>query len=214
MPHPTTGDPTPQEIVRHYDDAPVGAPSPWLPGHEAWRSPLGLVEDDGRRPAQFAEVAARVRAALGDLALELHHVGSTAVPGLPAKPVVDVDLVVADPADEAAYVPALVAAGFHQVVREAWWHEHRLLKLRTPFTHLHVFGPRCPEVVRHTMFRDWLLRHDDDRELYVAAKRDASAATQRAGGTGMDYNRVKEPVVRAIYDRMFRAHGLLPPDED
>ncbi len=206
---------TPEEITRHPDDEPpVGAPSPWLAGHEEWRSPLALVEDDGGWPGRFAVVAEVVRGALGDRVLLLDHVGSTSVPGLPAKPVVDVDLVVADPADEAAYIPDLVAAGFHHVVRETWWHEHRLLKLRTPFTHLHVFGPRCPEVVRHAMFRDWLRRHEDDRERYVAAKRDASAVTQRSGGTGMDYNRVKEPVVRAIYDRMFRAHGLLASDED
>jgi len=154
-------------------------------------------------------VAATAERALGDRVLEIHHVGSTSVPGLPAKPVIDMDLVVADPTDEASYVPDLVAAGFHHTIREPWWHEHRLLKFRSPFTHLHVFGPDCPEVVRHTMFRDWLLSHDDDRELYVATKRAAAVATTRAGGTGMNYNRVKEPVVRAIYGRMFRAHGLL-----
>lgn len=150
-----------------------------------------------------------VRDALGDRVQELHHVGSTSVPGLPAKPVLDADLVVADAGDEAAYVPDLVAAGFHHIVREPWWHEHRLLKLRTPFTHLHVFGPSCPEVVRHMMFRDWLRSEDEDRATYAAAKREASTATRASGGTGMDYNRVKEPVVREIYDRMFRAHGLL-----
>lgn len=168
-----------------------------------------MAEDDGGWPDRFAAVESIVRKALGDRILELHHVGSTSVPGLPAKPVLDADLVVADPTDEASYVPDLAAAGFFHVVREPWWHEHRLLKLRTPFTHLHVFGPECPEVVRHTMFRDWLRSQDDDRATYVAAKREASAATRAAGGTGMDYNRVKEPVVRAIYDRMFRAHGLL-----
>jgi len=183
--------------------------SPWLEGHHEWRSPLEVVEDDGQWPDRFAAVERTIRGVLGDRALDIHHVGSTAVPGLPAKLVVDVDLVVTDPTDEASYVPDLVAAGFFHILREPWWHEHRLLKLRSPFTHLHVFGPECPEVVRHTMFRDWLSDHDDDRATYVAAKRDASAATRAAGGTGMDYNRVKEPVVRAIYDRMFRAHGLL-----
>ena len=157
-------------------------------------------------------MAAALRTTLGERVLEIHHVGSTSVPGLPAKPVIDVDLMVADPADEASYVPDLVASGFHHTIREPWWHEHRLLKCREPFAHVHVFGPDCPEVVRHTLFRDWLLAHDDDRELYVATKREASAATQTTGGTGMDYNRVKEPVVRAIYDRMFRAHGLLDRD--
>lgn len=173
-----------------------------------------MVEDDGRWPERYAEVATTIRRALGERVLALHHVGSTSVAGLPAKPVVDVDLVVADPTDEAAYVTDLVAVGFAHVIREPWWHEHRLLKLRTPFTHVHVFGPECPEVVRHLMFRDWLLAQDDDRAAYVAAKREASAATRAAGGTGMDYNRVKEPMVLAIYERMFWAHGLLTDDTD
>jgi len=170
-----------------------------------------VVEHDTTWAAQARQVEQDVRDLLGDCALEVHHVGSTAVRGLPAKPDLDLDLVVADAADERAYVPVLVAGGFVHRLREPWWHEHRLLKLRSPFTHLHVFGPECPEVVRHTMFRDWLRDHDhdDDRATYVAAKREASAATQAVGGTGMDYNRVKEPVVRAIYDRMFRANGLL-----
>ncbi|QZY28897.1 GrpB family protein [Nocardioides coralli] len=203
--------PTPEEITRHHgDEPPPGAPTPWLPGHEAWRSPLEVVEPDPGWPAAFDQVAGAIRAALGDRVLALEHVGSTAVADLPAKPVLDVDLVVADPADEAAYVPDLVAAGFHHVLREPWWHEHRLLKLRDPFTHLHVFGPDSPEVVRHRMFRDWLREHAEDRRRYAEAKRVASGATVRAGGTGMDYNRVKEPVVHEILDRMFRAHGLLP----
>lgn len=201
--------PTDEEITRHHDD-PAGSPSPWLPGHEAWRSPLEVVPYDAGWPAAFDRVATTVRDALGDRVLGLHHVGSTAVPGLPAKPVIDVDLVVADPADELTYVPALTAAGFHHVAREPWWHEHRLLKLRAPFTHLHVFGPGCPEVVRHRMFRDWLRSQPADRERYVGAKRSAATATLAAGGTGMDYNRAKEAAVRDIYDRMFRAHGLLP----
>jgi GrpB-like predicted nucleotidyltransferase (UPF0157 family) len=97
-------------------------------------------------------------------------------------------------------------------VREPWWHGHRLLKHSDPVTHLHVFGPDCPEVVRHRMFRQWLLDQPDELALYAATKR-ASAAeinAREGGGSGMDYNRVKEPVVRAISDRMFRAHGMLP----
>ena len=77
--------------------------------------------------------------------------------------------------------------------------------------HVHVFGPDCPEVVRHRMFREWLLEHEEDRTQYADAKRAAAAAMNaKAGlGTGMEYNAHKEPVVREIYDRMFRAHGLL-----
>ena len=138
------------------------------------------------------------------------------MPGLPAKPIIDVDLIVADPADEAAYVPALQAIGFVHWLTEPDWHQHRLLKqLTEPRVHLHVFGPDCPEPVRHRMFRDWLIAHPEDRERYAAAKRDAAAQMAATGeehgalGFGMAYNRIKEPVVREIYDRMFRAAGLL-----
>ena len=203
--------PTPAEITRHHSDEPPPGATPWVDPDANQPYEIHVVEPDPAWPGLFDELSARVRAALGERVLELHHVGSTSVPGLPAKPVIDADLVVADPADEAAYVPDLVAAGFVHTVREPWWHEHRLLKWPTPRAHLHVFGPDCPEVVRHLMFRDWLRSHDDDREWYAAAKRAAAAETNaRPGrGTGMDYNRVKGPVVREIYDRIFRAHGLL-----
>jgi GrpB-like predicted nucleotidyltransferase (UPF0157 family) len=68
-----------------------------------------------------------------------------------------------------------------------------------------VFGPDCPEVIRHRMFREWLSTHADDRALYQQAKRTAAPG----GGTVMDYNARKEAVVREIYDRLFRAAGLL-----
>jgi GrpB-like predicted nucleotidyltransferase (UPF0157 family) len=202
--------PTDEEITRFHDDPP-GA-SPWVPGHAPNPYEIEVVEYDDRWPADFERVASRIRGALGDRALEIHHVGSTSVPGLPAKPVIDVDLVVADPADEPAYLPDLAAAGFVHTVREPWWHEHRLVKYDDPVSHVHVFGPDCPEVVRHLMFQTWLGDHPYDLAAYAEAKRAAAAEmnARPGGGTGMAYNRHKEPVVRDLYDRMFRAHGLLP----
>ena len=198
--------PTPEEITRHHEPADdvewvAGGPTP---------GPVDVVPYDPAWPARYEQVAERVRAALGDRVLGLEHVGSTSVPGLAAKPVVDVDLTVTDSADEAAYLPDLEAAGFRLVVREPGWHQHRCLTHDDPRTNLHVFSPDCPEVVRTTMFRDWLREHPDDRALYQDAKTGAAAASTAAGEHVMDYNRRKEPVIRAIYDRLFRAHGLLP----
>ena len=181
-----------------------------MPGVVSSPLTVGVVAYDAGWPAAYMLVASLVRRVLGNAVLELHHVGSTSVPGLPAKPVIDLDLVVVDPTDEGAYVAALESVAFVHWLREPWWHDHRLLKLTDPLVHLHVFGPDCPEVVRHLMFRDWLREHPADRETYAAAKREAAAATHATGGTGMDYNRHKEAVVREVYDRMFRAHGLLP----
>jgi len=198
------------DIVTFHDPpVPPGA-SAWVDGAGPGRE-VEVVAADPTWPAQFAQVAGRVRRALGERALLIEHVGSTAVPGLAAKPVIDVDLVVADPADEAAYVPALTAAGFALCVREPWWYEHRMLRGTEPTSQVHVFGPDSPEVERHRLFRDWLRGDADDRERYAAAKRDAAAAATAAGEHVMQYNARKEPVVRAIYARAFAAHGLIDP---
>jgi GrpB-like predicted nucleotidyltransferase (UPF0157 family) len=143
--------PTDDEITRHHDSRPDS--DAWVEGYVQTPYQIAVVEYDGHWPADFDRVATAIRDAIGGRAFEIHHVGSTSVPGMPAKPVIDIDLVVADPADEPSYIPDLVAAGFVHAVREPWWHEHRLLKLDEPAAHLHVFGPGCPEVVRHEMFR-------------------------------------------------------------
>jgi GrpB-like predicted nucleotidyltransferase (UPF0157 family) len=194
------------EITRHVDDDPDDME--WI-GIGRPRRPVEIVEPDMAWPGQFAVLAARIRAALGERALAVEHVGSTSVPGLAAKPIIDIDLTVADPGDEPSYVPDLEAAGFRLRLREPGWHQHRLIVAADPSANIHAFGPDCPETIRHRMFRDWLIDHPGDRDRYAAAKRMAAAAsngTERAAG---GYNRHKQPVVRDILDVMFRAHGLL-----
>jgi GrpB-like predicted nucleotidyltransferase (UPF0157 family) len=195
--------PTAEQITRH--DEPDPDRSPWVHGAPESVSVL-LGAYDPAWPQRYRWLDERIRAVLGDLALHLEHVGSTSVPGLAAKDVIDIDLTVADPDDEASYVPPLEAAGWRHVVREPWWHGHRMLSKDQPRANLHVFGPDSPELVRHRMFRDWLREHPDDRERYQRAKR----AAVPGGGTVMDYNRRKQDVIRDIYDRLFHAAGLLP----
>jgi GrpB-like predicted nucleotidyltransferase (UPF0157 family) len=203
--------PTPEEITRHY-----AADNVVYVGAHKTGYTLRIDEPHPSWPQQYRALEARVLAVLGDRVLGIQHIGSTSVPGLPAKPVIDIDLTVADPTDEAAYIPQLEGLGYVHWLTEPDWHQHRLLKLLDePRVHLHVFGPDCPEVLRHRMFRDWLIAHPEDRERYAAAKRDAAAQMTSTGddngalGFGMRYNRIKEPLVREIYDRMFRAAGLL-----
>ncbi len=116
-----------------------------------------------------------MREALGDAALEIHHVGSTSVPGLAAKPLIDVDLVVADTTDEDAYVPPLEVLGYELRVREPDWFEHRMLRGFDPPVNLHVFPQGCEEVERMLLFRDWLRSHPEDREVYERTKRELAA---------------------------------------
>ncbi|HVW82286.1 MAG TPA: GrpB family protein [Mycobacteriales bacterium] len=192
---------TAEEIIRHHEPDPDENPWVVAPDSEA----VVIVDYRPDWVDRYDALAAEIRRVLGSAVLGLEHVGSTAVPGLAAKDVIDIDLTVADSSDEPAYVPALEAAGWQLRVREPAWHEHRCLRHSAPPANLHVFGPDCPETIRHVMFRDWLRSHPDDRERYASAKRDAVPG----GGTVMDYNNRKQPVIREIYDRMFRAAGLL-----
>lgn len=137
--------------------------------------PITIVPYDPGWPARYRREEDRVRAALGARALAVEHVGSTAVPGLAAKDRIDIDLIVADPADEDAYVPALTGAGYTLATREPHWYEHRCLWTAAHDVNLHVFGPDCDEFLRHLVFRDWLRTHPADRDRYAARKHAAAA---------------------------------------
>jgi GrpB-like predicted nucleotidyltransferase (UPF0157 family) len=126
-------------------------------------------------PHWFESAAFRIREALGDKVLELDHVGSTSVRGLPAKPVIDINIVVADTTDEDAYVPPLEAVGYVLRVREPDWFEHRMLRGSDPPVNLHVFNPGCEEIERMLRFRDHLRANEADRELYARTKRELAA---------------------------------------
>lgn len=136
-----------------------------------------LVDYDSRWPALFEREQARIRDVLAARVLQLHHVGSTSVPGLCAKPVIDVLLVVAHPADEPAYVTPLEDHGYELVIREPDWHEHRVLKGPDTNVNLHVHPPTSPEIAKMVGFRDWLRTHADDRDLYASVKRHLAAKT-------------------------------------
>ncbi|GAB1641838.1 GrpB family protein [Krasilnikovia sp. MM14-A1259] len=137
--------------------------------------PIVLSPYDASWPARYAAQESRIRAALGARALAVEHIGSTAVPGLAAKDRIDIDLIVADPADEDDYVPALTGAGYTLRTREPHWYEHRCLWTDSHDVNLHVFGPDCDEFLRHMILRDWLRTHPDDRERYAAGKHRAAA---------------------------------------
>lgn len=157
--------------------------------------PVGLDPYDPRWPEQFAREEQRIRGALGDGVLRLEHVGSTSVPGLLAKPRIDILLVVSDPAVEPSYAPALEAGGYTLRVREPDWHEHRMFNGPETDVNLHVFGPGSPEIERMLRFRDRLRTHAADRERYAAAKRELAARHWRHI---QDYADAKSEVIEAI----------------
>ncbi|MFP2905159.1 GrpB family protein [Pyxidicoccus sp. 3LFB2] len=194
------------DIVRNHEYDPNGVE--YL-GPPSKREHIEVVPYDPAWPAAFEALAARLRAALGDVALCIEHVGSTSVPGLPAKPVIDIDLTVPDSRDEESYRPALEAAGLPVLFRERVFHEHRFAHSDSPRANIHIWSPDCPEAIRHRMLRDWLLTHPEERELYAAVKLASAEQINAEGGLVMDYNLRKQPVLRGILERMFRAQGLI-----
>ncbi|MBI2782224.1 MAG: GrpB family protein [Chloroflexi bacterium] len=142
-------------------------------------APVTLVEYDPGWPVLFEREATRIRAALGDAVVRLEHTGSTSVPGLAAKPIIDITLIVPSSADEPAYVPQLEAAGYVLRIREPHWHEHRVFKGPDTDVNLHVFSAGSVELERMVGFRDWLRSHDEERALYERTKRKLAARTWR-----------------------------------
>lgn len=142
-------------------------------------APVTLAEYDPQWPVLFDREAARIRVVLGDAAVRVEHVGSTSVPGLAAKPIIDILLAVPDSADEQTYAPALEAAGYVLRIREPDWFEHRLFKGPDTNINLHVFTVGAAEIDRMLLFRDWLRADDADRAAYLQVKRDLAQRTWR-----------------------------------
>lgn len=198
--------PTPEEIVREYYDDPALVERV---AHRTTPSKMEVVEPNPAWPQTFAALKALIVDALGPTAVVVEHTGSTSVPGLPAKDVIDIDLTVPDPTDEAAYVARLEAAGFHFILREPAWHQHRFFCRYEPTANLHVFGPDAAEPVRHRIFRDWLRSHPDDKELYAETKRGAMRESSQSGENMMQYTGRKDAVVRGILQKAFRSLGYI-----
>ncbi len=161
-------------------------------------APIQLIDYSAEWPALFAREANRVRATLGARVLMLEHVGSTSIPGLAAKPIIDIILAVADSADEPAYLPAMESAGYVLHIREPEWHQHRLFRSHDTDINLHVYSFGCPEIDKMLMFRDWLRTNDADRELYERTKRELAKQTWKYV---QNYADAKTEVVEEIVAR-------------
>lgn len=144
---------------------------------------------------RFASERVRIFEALGEVARRIEHVGSTAVPALAAKPIVDILVVVDDPDDENGYLGAMEAAGYELRVRESG---HRMFRTAERDVHVHVWKAGSDDERRHLLFRDWLRHAPDDRALYESVKR------QFIGEKFTDMNyyaRAKGPVIEDIIRR-------------
>jgi GrpB-like predicted nucleotidyltransferase (UPF0157 family) len=116
-------------------------------------------------PRRFASERERIRAALGARALRIEHIGSTAVPGLAAKPIVDILVEVARLEDAAALEPA----GYVLRVRED---DHRMFRTAAVDVHVHVWPTGHADIAAQLAFRDRLRASPEDRRAYEALKRE------------------------------------------
>jgi GrpB-like predicted nucleotidyltransferase (UPF0157 family) len=156
-----------------------------------------IAEYDEGWPGQFVLHQQRIAAALGDRAERIEHIGSTSVPGLAAKAIIDLGVRVASFDDPG--VPAdLVAAGYVWRVDEA---EHLMFRTPALDVHLHLWRSDA-ELERHVLFRDWLRGNDDDRAAYEALKRELAT---REWADMNDYADAKGPLIAEIMARASQA---------
>src|SRR3712207_3646011 len=174
------------ELDRYLDSVLIGGREPFTPV---------VADHDPAWPARVAEVAARLRSALGDAALGIEHIGSTSVPRLAAKPIIDVLVVVADVDAEPSYVAALEGAGFVLRVREAG---HRMFRTPDRGVHVHVHAAGDQAIKDYLDLRDWLRVDESDRTLYAAVKRELA---QRPWSDMNHYAEAKTEVIQQVLGR-------------
>jgi GrpB-like predicted nucleotidyltransferase (UPF0157 family) len=167
--------------------------------------PVVVVDYDPVWPKWFEQDRAEIVEALGERAVQVEHTGSTSVPGLAAKPIIDITLVVPDNSDEPSYVPDLERVGYELRIREPEWFEHRVLRRRITNgdphdVNLHVWSHQhsAEEIARVLGFRDWLRTHDDDRDRYAAVKRELA---KRRWKYVQNYADAKTDIIKEIHAR-------------
>jgi len=159
----------------------------------------GLHGHDERWAGVFLDHQRRIRAVVPGA--DVHHIGSTSVPGLAAKPIVDILVTVDDITAEEDHVDALLAAGYELRVREPG---HRLVRTPARDVHVHLYERDAPAVHDYLLLRDHLRSDADDRDRYESTKR---ALLSRRWDDMNDYADAKTEVISAIKARARAARG-------
>jgi GrpB-like predicted nucleotidyltransferase (UPF0157 family) len=181
------------QLVQGIHVAAEPRPAELIGGRE--KRDIVVVPHDPDWPSKFAQHADRIRRCLGGIAVRVDHIGSTAVPGLAAKPIIDIDVSVRDVEDDELYLRPLAACGYELRVREP---DHRMVRTPALDVQVHICQAGSQWERRHLLFRDWLIADDSDRAAYAALK------TQLAGQTWNDMNEyadAKGPLIAGIMAR-------------
>lgn len=162
-------------------------------------APIIIEDYDPRWPQQFEQIRSRIAPSLAPLAAAIEHVGSTAVPGLAAKPIIDIDVLLRPAAEVSEAIARLATLGYEHrgdlgvPGREAF---------RAPGNdfphHLYVHPPESGEYVRHITFRDHLRAHPEDAHAYECLKR---ALAQQYRDDREAYNQGKTEFVENVLHR-------------
>ena len=161
--------------------------------------PIEVVEYDNHWPSRFQQWRDLIAASLGTIARRIEHVGSTSVPGLPAKPIIDVQVSVNDLADEGAYVPPLEeTVGVQLRSRDSMHRYFRPFAGRARDVHVHVCSVGSDWEREHLLFRDYLRVHREDADRYAEAKREA---LRHWADDGWAYTDAKTEAILDILDK-------------
>jgi GrpB-like predicted nucleotidyltransferase (UPF0157 family) len=178
------------------------------PGGYTMQRTIIVTEYDPGWPAAFEALRARAAGVLGELAVAIEHVGSTSVPGLAAKPIIDIDVVVRSPDEIPAAIEALATIGYSHLGdlgiagREAFRQPPG-----PPEHHLYVCPLGGRELPRHLAFRDYLRAHPEAADVYAALKR---AAALRFSNDIDGYVAAKTEFIEGILSRAAPITGLRP----
>ena len=145
-------------------------------------------------PLKYERVSQQIGRVLGVRAKRVEHIGSTAVPGLDAKPIVDI-LLELDDVDDQDIHQALAGIGLAPIVDEPG---HRMFRTAAGDVHVHLWASDDSEIERHILFRDWLRENEMDRRLY---KREKYRLAAMEWPTQNDYAEAKTPVINEIVAR-------------
>lgn len=145
----------------------------------------------------FEREKQRISTILKDKALMIEHIGSTSVPGLIAKPIIDILLVVEDAGKEEDYVDDLVAHGYILRIKEPDFENHHMFLGPDTDIHLHVFSQDSKEIEKYLLFRNYLRNHQEAKELYANTKK---ALAKKKWKYVQNYADAKSDVVQQIMD--------------
>lgn len=154
-----------------------------------------IVDYDPAWPPRYEQERSRIERALKGRARRIEHVGSTSVPGLAAKPIIDILVTLDDVEQDEALIRDLEAAGYPLRVHEP---AHRMFRTPERDVHIHVFDDDASDVERQLLLRERLRRSESDRALYAATKRELA---EREWSDMNYYADAKSEVIREIMSR-------------